>query len=666
MVDVPVEVKKAFKKGRTRKQYRIEVYTINDDNTLTYEFTIGNDNLVKESVKIDERMCSDRYLKFGLCEGSSMEFQYFGMDSVTGKELKVYLDVWYDDGEGGAWYPLMMGYYEVDTSSTQFSTGIRKVTAYNKLQAKYLDEKANATILEEFGFEQEAFVGDIINQLLAGYAIDKVYELEEREDTSYVTDSDYNSNTFKYSSLYGDQGPFGPKNVLSTYGGDDITTNTSMYLAASCAYNIFDTSGVGQGKTVKIEIPEYWDYLDQKIGEFYQAQLAMISSSTSATTLWNRIRDLVGDPNTYPDNQLTNYFFYIKIVHTDNSVEYYGKYAKNTKGGFADLNKVTFRDVTSVQVSFPGGVYYGPSKVYPVPAATAGVDNFNKVFCTGPGYPDYPGGGGSGYGGGSWYYRYQTNSSEPKSYGLYITPKMPDGTNIDLPSRMVDQVKVYTVVKGESDADYITVNPTTLADVTLRDLQSAVYEMNCQYGQINRETDMFSGVELGGTGLYPSETLYPANNLYPNGNTGGKAIHPYPAEYQKLWTDTVGVQSFRYLRITYKAIEDGSEVEKVLQRTVHEHGTQNYNMSDNWLFLNLVWTAEQVGEYADAMVEKMRDITWFPFEMWSVGLPYVETGDAIEIADKEGNTYTSYILQRQLKGIQNLQDSFINGELDVF
>ena len=91
-----------------------------------------------------------------------------------------------------------------------------------------------------------------------------------------------------------------------------------------------------------------------------------------------------------------------------------------------------------------------------------------------------------------------------------------------------------------------------------------------------------------------------------------------------------------------------------------------YNMSDNWLFRNLVWTSAEVGEYADAMVTKMQNIRWFPFEMWSVGLPYVETGDAIEIADKEGNTYTSYILQRQLRGIQNLQDTFINGELDVF
>ena len=88
-------------------------------------------------------------------------------------------------------------------------------------------------------------------------------------------------------------------------------------------------------------------------------------------------------------------------------------------------------------------------------------------------------------------------------------------------------------------------------------------------------------------------------------------------------------------------------------------------MSDNWLFKNLVWSDADVGDYADAMVLKMQNISWFPFEMWCAGLPYLETGDELEITNSEG-TYTSYVLQRQLNGIQNLQDTFIDGELDIF
>ena len=88
-------------------------------------------------------------------------------------------------------------------------------------------------------------------------------------------------------------------------------------------------------------------------------------------------------------------------------------------------------------------------------------------------------------------------------------------------------------------------------------------------------------------------------------------------------------------------------------------------MSDNWLFKNLVWTDEEIEDYADAMVAKMQNLTWFPFEMWCAGLPYVETGDELEI-NVNGEAYTSYVLRRNLRGIQNLQDEMINGELDIF
>lgn len=88
-------------------------------------------------------------------------------------------------------------------------------------------------------------------------------------------------------------------------------------------------------------------------------------------------------------------------------------------------------------------------------------------------------------------------------------------------------------------------------------------------------------------------------------------------------------------------------------------------MTDNWLFKNMLWTDADVGAYADRMVPKLQDITWFPFEMWLPGLPYLETGDEIEVTVND-STYTTYILQRQLKGIHNLQDTYINGALDIF
>lgn len=210
--------------------------------------------------------------------------------------------------------------------------------------------------------------------------------------------------------------------------------------------------------------------------------------------------------------------------------------------------------------------------------------------------------------------------------------------------------------------DKIKFKISTMPEFTLRELQAATFETLCQFGQLDRETDLFSGVELNHSRLLPADTLYPDNALYP----GGAQESAFRSQYSKLWADEGNVHKWRYLIITYKGLNgDNQEEDFTLQRTVNADGTDDYNCSDNWLFRNLVWTAADIGTYADAMVLKMRDITWFPFEMWCAGLPYLETGDEIEIPLGE-DTYTSYILQRQLKGIQNLQDTYINGTLDIF
>lgn len=142
--------------------------------------------------------------------------------------------------------------------------------------------------------------------------------------------------------------------------------------------------------------------------------------------------------------------------------------------------------------------------------------------------------------------------------------------------------------------------------------------------------------------------------------------HGSRSAYQKLWTDTQGAQSFRNLIIKYKGLDDeDKETEYTYIREIDPEGTTDYLMDDNWLFNNLVWDYEDILDYAFAMAGKLKGVTWIPFEMWAAGLPYLETGDEIEIQNSEG-TFRSYVLQRTLTGIQNLQDTYINGTLEIF
>ena len=595
MLNIPEEVKRALRAGDLRKNYKMKVNDVDPDTgARTYAYTIDNDTIVKESVKIDERMVTGKNLKFGLCEGSSLEFQYFNHPNTNGKDIQVYISIEYVNSSGNlAWYDIPMGWYTVDQCPVQWDTGIYKVTAYNKLRSGYLDQKANASIVEIVeagelgGTPGTATMDTILMRLLEGYTIGPGFS-----KAIYTVPSNW-SITQGYLSYY-----------------DTPNGNYVCAVEGTVYINISNLSPNG----------EYRLYANRK--KIREA----IWESLGETYLRNQY---VRDPN-YPSDEFAKLYDvtcgvaghcvsdpYVSIRDLNSQTLlrcYLAQYGDGSDEYVSDFTQKKYIE-DSVWLQFPMIFLYG--YMNPVTA-------WNSL-----------------------------STSEKNAIKQKWTDFFSNGENFRIEVRDSN---------GFGEMEFTTAEVEAFSDVTLRELQSAVYEISCQYGQMDRETDMFSGVELNQSGLYPADTLYPANTLYPQGNM----VHPFPSSYSKLWTDTIGEQSFRYLIITYKTTENGQEVEKTLQRTVNTYGTTNYNMSDNWVFRNLIWTASDVGDYADAMVLKMKDIRWFPFELWGAGLPHIETGDAIEITDKNGNTHTSYVLTRTLDGIQDLQDTFINGELDIF
>lgn len=608
MLDVPVAVKKALKKGIYKKDLRINVLKADG---VTSDFMIENDNIVAESLNIDERMCSSDELKFGLCEGASLEFQYFGKPNINGKTLKVFIRVYYKNSGGTmSNYSIPMGYFTVDSCPMQASTGIYKATCYNKLQSKYLDAKANELLIDAYN-NQDSYSPSTIEKLLdialSDYKIDTHSTLKPRL-----------SHELTSKSRLG----YCPTIDLEVYELNGQVAETH-YLHAVCPFVL---GRFTNNSTM------------YKIAEFYKSMVSYYVNTYSGAYTGRPYEDY----KTVSDDEP----FYDWLMDSGSNVSEIrgGVYVYN----YTDANN-TAHTVSNFVIpsgsEFPTPYYWKINTLTTSAGSSYQVGFYLPVYWVMDDNPTY-----------TW-------TGVSTSVFTEIRRRM-DAVVYDMNDLCWEVWKQKTsVASSMSVGSEIEDWP----DVTLRELQSAIYELSCQYGQLDRQTDEFFGVELNGGGLYPAENLYPANSLYPNSNTGGIGFHPYPSEYSQLWTDTQGEQTFRYLIITYKGLdENNQEVDKVLQRTVNANGTTDYNMSDNWLFRNLVWADADVGDYADAMVSKMQGIKWFPFEMWLAGLPYVETGDAVEITDREGNTHTSYVLQRQLKGIQNLEDTYINGELDIF
>jgi hypothetical protein len=606
---------------------------LNDDGTE--DFTIDNDTLVSESVSIDERMCSGDTIKFGLCEGSSLEFQYFNHPNITDRQLKVFCDVEY--GEENL-YSIPMGFFTVKKCSRQASTGIIKVTAYNKLQSDYLDQKANQMLIDMFPSDKQLSVFDIRYFLLGEYKIN-----EDRTALGVWIDPSPSSLTpiasiftqlgsFKFNSLYGVKSPIN-----------------------ACEFGVSDTNTSFEVCFISQQLP-YSFGANCQIDARYGALLALEQNVV------NYIKNLIDSSNL--DRSGDDVIDYIcstvgfqKIIGVYNPSLPNRGYYSTIQWDYEEKHGITHTVIGRIAdiqyLTTSSGMLY---LITP--------DNLCKWENT-ISYPEiYPEG---------LIHHFGVQSRD--FYNYYIDSSLTDTAQDDMPFltfsdgtkykyRFDDNTYALTVFKYNSiaDADQVSQTPSTMPDFTLRELQSAVFETEAQFGKLDRVTDLFSGVELNHSRLLPQDTLYPSDSLYPYGS-GESAFR---SQYSKLWADEGNIHKWRYLIITYKGLDgEGNETDYTLQRTVNNDGTDNYNCSDNWIFRNLVWTAEQIGEYADAMVAKMRDITWFPFEMWCAGLPYLETGDEIEIP-LGSETYTSYILQRQLKGIQNLQDTYINGTLDIF
>ncbi len=673
MIDVPILVKDALKDGRRKKKYRILV--LNDDGTT--DFVIDNNTLVSEQADIDERMCSGDTIKFGLCEGSSFQFQYFDHPNITDRQIQVFIDAQYigteyenvqkfqrysfitleEGGNYRAYSANANGFsklYLLRNGSTQqltpTSTDTETYVEFGgmvgdqlevewtefPLYDTYLQKQTPDMLLEypiPMGFftvkncSRQASTGIIkataYNKLMSEYLDQKANDLIDAAYASLETDS-YISNVtvdLILREVLGDYAidntkPVSKWSIMFNKSPFTVNAYTSEYTAYQ--YYAFN---IGQGVCIQVQdssILSYGLYPWSIVG-YTRVKIKGIDA------LKQKLKDTFGSSN-YEQN-VSDSIFFLKIYLTSGVT-----YSLGLKSYLQDeiytpiLDAVDAFDVIMqdsthqmchVNLCIPGKLYALASQPQQTTPSTDMLED-----------------------------------AQTTAFAI-VQELMSSGA---LTFEIIHQVT------GGLGEEVVDSSVDTWADVTLRELQTAVFESQCQFGQISRVTDLFAGVELNKSRLLPQIDLYPDTALYPS----GAQTSSFKSMYSKLWADEGNVQKWRNLIITYKGLdENNQEKEFSLQRQINADGTQDYNMSDNWLFKNLTWTSQKVGDYADAMVAKMRDITWFPFEMWCAGIPYLETGDEIEITVNQ-STYTSYVLQRQLKGIQNLQDTFINGTLDIF
>ena len=186
-----------------------------------------------------------------------------------------------------------------------------------------------------------------------------------------------------------------------------------------------------------------------------------------------------------------------------------------------------------------------------------------------------------------------------------------------------------------------TIEPESISG---KDVITAICEINGCFGNIGRNGKFrYVILEALSPGLYPENTLYPQNALYPretNANTILKK-HYISCEYEDFTT-----QKISKLQIRQEENDVGA---------IAGSGTNCYIVQDNFLVYGK--SAEDLSDIAENLLSVISIPEYRPFNASLRGNPCMQVGELVVFSGKR-EMVQSYILERTLKGIQSLRDTF--------
>lgn len=187
----------------------------------------------------------------------------------------------------------------------------------------------------------------------------------------------------------------------------------------------------------------------------------------------------------------------------------------------------------------------------------------------------------------------------------------------------------------------------TVAPVQLsgKSVITAICEINGCFGHIGRN-GKFQYIHLKEMkeGLYPSNTLYPRDDLYPMNPTNAEQIsksYYTSAKYEDYTTARINKLQIRQ--------EEGDI------GCIYGDGDNCYIVQDNFLLYGKA--TKELEQIAANMYSVISRVWYRPAHVEAKGNPCLEVGDGIVLGTKYETVYT-YILQRTLKGIQALKDTY--------
>lgn len=178
-----------------------------------------------------------------------------------------------------------------------------------------------------------------------------------------------------------------------------------------------------------------------------------------------------------------------------------------------------------------------------------------------------------------------------------------------------------------------------------RKVLMAICEINGCFGNFDKSGNLTYKF-LGFSGLFPSETLYPSDNLFPSEMTNAENLSRY--QQSETYYEDYVTKPINKVQIRQEEGDVGAS---------YGPGANCYIIQGNFLVYGK--SGEEFLAIVATVYEQISRRTYKPAHIVGPALPWVEVGDGI-ICYTTDDIVETYCLQRTLKGIQGMMDTYVS------
>lgn len=626
MINVPQEIKDLLHTDSVKKNIRI--HFPNGERS-----DICNDLIVMDSVSFKESLCSQNTFKFGLCESPIFECEVVRVSNIKGATIEVYCEVFCPSTVSGAvWradiqqyvYPIKYGAFRVQSCERQSDMIHRKIVCYSILNSNEgIINPVTLNIITEGTTANNAYAPDLMKLAFAN--VPRNINLGFNTETLSVSATSRSQMVFgsiiKGQSEY--SGQYSKFRLL-------IDVNVHEYTIGSGGLSEDDLIKISQSiKLTKAFADALYEAVNTLIDGYYQMYQQRLSKEDLLQ--WE-----------YANEQ---YQGTVMTLSTIISALKYGcarssKIIKKESGGFyLNVEAPTLLPLVYVDSFYAKGIEPG-AKLLLFSGTSARVQLVE---------PPAPGVIAPSY---SWYDKTVTFKETDQAISLTkIIPPFEMAASFDREVRTIPWGGATLTTRYVPKLDNFDVYKVLDAALELigcfmnapRDGQAAVINIKDKFG------------------LNASDTLYPGESVKPLGVTGGSIV---PQDYQTCWYDEHYTLPFGAILIAYKASGNVDTQTKIYignyNDTSDESTYQIYQLTNNMILQNRVSDDSELTTIAELIGNNIDGVTYMPVKLLGRGLPYVEPGDTFEVLTTSGDSITTIVLSRTLKGEMFLTDEYVS------